>query len=122
MMDINRFPAPIGFVQEFLVVANGLKMKAVEVHEGKLLFTPTHNNQRTAAGLARRIANRCLVTDLVHDTEFWGPQNFNVNQDRLNQLIDLRGWPEISRNDLNVYIMDYVKDGKWVVEMELTCE
>lgn len=121
-MLVSSQPAPIGFVKEFLVVANDLTMKSVEVHQGKLIFRPKHNRERDAKGLKRRLANRLYLSELVDVSQIYNRFTFNVNQDRLNQLIDLRGWPEVSRNTLYLGISFYSDEEGYLVELELNCE
>lgn len=122
-MILNSFPAPIGFVQEFLVVSNNLNMKEVEIHEGKLVFLPKYNRRRDAYGLLRRLSNRLHVTELVSDEHYYNPTSFAINQDRLGQLIDLRGWPEITRHTLAITMNVWQDKHKgYVVEIELDCE
>lgn len=122
-MLLSTLPAPIGFVKEFLVVANDLNMKEVEIHGGKLLFIPKYNRRRDAHGLLRRISNRLHTTGLVDEAQRYNYSTFAINQDRLGQLIDLRGWPEVTRNTLSVN-MNVWKDKEkgYVVEIELDCD
>lgn len=122
-MILNSFPAPIGFVQEFLVVSNNLNMKEVEIHDGKLLFLPKYNRHRDAHGLLRRLSNRLHITDLVSEEYYYNYSTFAINQDRLGQLIDLRGWPEITQHILAINMNVWQdKDKGYVVEVELDCE
>lgn len=121
-MLISSQPAPIGFVKEFLVVANDLTMKSVDVHSGKLIFRPKYNRQRDVNGLMRRLANRLYLTELADASQIFNRYTFNVNQDRLNQLIDLRGWPEVNRNTLCLGISSYSDEEGYLVELELNCE
>lgn len=122
-MYVRHDPAPIGFVQEILVVANNLTMKEVKISDGLLTFIPKHNHKRAADGLARRLANRFHMADLVDLDRRYNEVNFDVNQDRLGQLIDLRGWPEITRFVLNVtIIVAWTKVDGYSVEVAFACE
>jgi hypothetical protein len=123
-MLVSTFPAPMGFVKEMAVILDNLKFKEAQVHQGELIVIPTYKRERDAEGLSRRIAKRFHSTGLVnyeHD-EHQDLYFFYIDQDRLGQLIDLRGWPEVTRCDLRVLVDDYWEDEELRVSVTFGCE